>query len=310
MREAGLSILLLGNLPRIRFLGHDLKRYSSTLANTTVQLHVNRIVPRRERSWMRWPIDTGDRPILLVHAHPDDEVFAGGAAVAWLSSLGAEVIMRVASGGEVAEGPATNRRDARIQRSARLDQSCEALGISDWNWLSNPGRWIDTGAQPDVQSLSMATLDELCPSVLEAVNDIGPRWLITVGTDGLTGHPDHILIRRAIDVVMQQLGNRAPTVLGSQVRTCDVTAAHQLLSSRGMESAGSGRLVGTTDELDTCVAPDFAGHARQTAYEVYAGGDKNIKAIEDSPASSRPGDSLVLHSVFDVTGWNVDRFEC
>ena len=33
---------------------------------------------------MRWPIDTGDRPILLIHAHPDDEVFAGGAAVAKL----------------------------------------------------------------------------------------------------------------------------------------------------------------------------------------------------------------------------------
>ena len=76
----------------------------------------------------------------------------------------------------------TGRRDARVQRSARLGQSCEALGISDWNWLSNPGRWIDTGAQPAVQSLSMATLDELCPSILKAVNDINPRWLFTVGT--------------------------------------------------------------------------------------------------------------------------------
>ena len=204
----------------------------------------------------------------------------------------------------------TGRRDARVQRSARLGQSCEALGISDWNWLSNPGRWIDIGAQPAVQSLSMATLDELCPSILKAVNDIEPRWLFTVGTDGLTGHPDHIPIRRAIDVVMQQLGNRAPTVLGSKVRTCDVVAAYQLLSSRGIESAGSGLLVGTADELDTCVAPDFAGHARQTAYEVYAGGEKNIEAIEGHRASSRPGDSLVLRSVFDVTGWNVDRFEC
>ena len=83
-----------------------------------------------------------------------------------------------------------------------------------------------------------------------------------------------------------------------------------MLSSRGIESAGSGLLVGTADELDTCVAPDFAGHARQTAYEVYAGGEKNIEAIEGHRASSRPGDSLVLRSVFDVTGWNVDRFEC
>lgn len=309
MREAGLFILLLGDLPKTRFFSHDLQRYSITLANTKVQLHVNRIVPRRERFRMHWPIDTGDRPILLIHAHPDDEVFAGGAAVAWLSSLGAKVILRVASGGEVAEGPGTNRRDARVQRSARLDQSCEALGISDWNWFSSPGRWIDTGAQPDVQSLSMATLDELCPSILKAVSDINPRWLFTVGTDGLTGHPDHILIRRAIDVVMQQLGNRAPTVLGSKVRTSDVVAAHQLLGSRGIESAGSGRLVGTTDELDTCLAPDFAGRARQTAYDVYTGGDKNIEAIEDRRHSFRPGDSLVLRSVFDVTGWNVDRFE-
>ena len=28
------------------------------------------------------------------------------------------------------------------------------------------------------------------------------RWLFTVGTDGVTEHPDHILIRRAINVVM------------------------------------------------------------------------------------------------------------
>ena len=59
---------------------------------------------------------------------------------------------------------------------------------------------------------------------------------------------------------------RAPTVLGSKVRTSDIVAAHQ------------------------------------RAYEVYAGGDKEIEAIEDPRASIRPGDSLVPRSVIDVTG--------
>ena len=258
---------------------------------------------------MHWPLDTRERPILIIHAHPDDEVFAGGAAAAWLSSLGAKVILRVASGGEAAEKFANNSTEARNRRNNGLDQSCKLLGISEWDWLSIPGRWSDTGGNLQLGSLSSASIDELASEVLRTLHVVRPRWILTVGKEGLTGHPDHILIRRAIDVVVQGLGNSAPMVLGSRVCASDVTAAHQLLSSRGIESAGSGRLVGTTDQLDTCVAPDFAGHARRAAYEVYAESPKTTEAIEARRVSSRPGDSLVLRSVFDVTGWNVDRFE-
>ena len=115
---------------------------------------------------------------------------------------------------------------------------------------------------------------------------------------------------RALTVLTLEI-NGALEELGPSILKAvnDIVAAHQLLGTRGIESAGSGRLVGTTEELDTCVAPFFAGHAREKAYEVYAGGNKKIETIEDPRASIRPGDSLLLRSVFDVTGWNIDRFE-
>ncbi|MER8006823.1 PIG-L family deacetylase [Streptomyces sp. NPDC094149] len=85
-------------------------------------------------------------------AHPDDEVFAHGAAIAMLSQRGSRVVMRTASGG----------RPLRMAPRPPLSAStpfratgcaCTRLGVSEWNWLAE-GRWTDTAGRQTLGSLT------------------------------------------------------------------------------------------------------------------------------------------------------------
>ena len=60
------------------------------------------------------------RTALVVHAHPDDEVFATGAATSVLSEQGWHVVLRVATAG-------------MHGASDHLSASCALLGIAEWD---------------------------------------------------------------------------------------------------------------------------------------------------------------------------------
>jgi LmbE family N-acetylglucosaminyl deacetylase len=237
------------------------------------------------------------RTALVVHAHPDDEVFATGAATIALSDAGWRVVLRVATGGEASEDPALGEVEARRVRSEKLSRSCELLGIAEWGWL---GDWVDRGgAGPGTVADEESAV--LVDAVRRALGEVRPELVLTVGSDGLTGHPDHVAIGAAVR-------EAADDVLGARLRAADVVAAHRSLKEyAGGRPVGSGRVVGVGNETVLEEIRGTAEERRRQALDVYRAGLGTLPL--EQVLGGRLGDSVLLRAVLDVAGWDRDRFE-
>ncbi|MER7250233.1 PIG-L family deacetylase [Kribbella sp. NPDC000426] len=243
------------------------------------------------------------RTALVVHAHPDDEVFATGAATSVLHEQGWHVVLRVATAGM--HGAADH-----------LTRSCALLGIDEWSWLGadgaaavaagrGGGRWVDDGGLGGPGTPAAADAVELAAEVEAAVNAIGPELILSVGRDGLTGHPDHIAISQAVQRALQHVHCRA---LGARVRAEDVRAGERLVQQLAPgQQIGSGHVTGCDTPLEEISGA--SEQRRRQALDAYYDG-LGSKPLEELIGVHRASsDGLLLRAVFDATGWQHDRFE-
>ncbi|HWD82644.1 MAG TPA: PIG-L family deacetylase [Kribbella sp.] len=228
------------------------------------------------------------RTALVVHAHPDDEVFATGAATSVLSDQGWHVVLRVATAG-------------MHGASDHLSASCALLGIAEWDWLGTPGQWVDDGGNNGARTLAAAHPDELAAAVEAAAEELQPELILTVGSDGLTGHPDHIAVSQAV----QRVPYRA---LGARLRAQDVRAGEQLVQRLAPgRQIGSGHVKGCDVPLEQIGGA--AEQRRRQALDAYYDG-LGSKPLAELVKTHRPSsDGLLLRAVFDAAGWEHDRFE-
>ncbi|MEV6283656.1 PIG-L family deacetylase [Kribbella sp. NPDC051770] len=259
----------------------------------------------------------------MVHAHPDDEVFATGAAVIALSDAGWRVVLRVATGGEASEDAGLGEAEARRVRGEKLSQSCALLGIAEWGWLGEAGEWVDRGGA-GAGSVAAAESAILVQAVRRALVDVRPELVLSVGRDGLTGHPDHVAIGTAVREATDG------TALGARLRAADVVAGREAVEKLAGRPVGSGRVVGAGDDValeeiraggekesagQESVGVESAGREsghsaeqrRRQALDVYRPG-LGTAPIEEL-LTGRLGDSVLLRAVLDVAGWNKDLFE-
>jgi LmbE family N-acetylglucosaminyl deacetylase len=229
------------------------------------------------------------RTALVLHAHPDDEVFATGAATIQLAEAGWRVVLRVAS-----PGP-----DDRAIHG--LQASCPLLGISDWDLF---GPWVDDGGP---QSVAAADITDVAEAISETLHAVQPELVLSVGTDGLTGHPDHLAISTALQLALH--GSQLPA-LGARLRAADVRAGHQLLQQvLPGERVGSGRVQGTEAVLHEYAGEPAVAHRRRQALDQYFPGLGSEDLNTLVTKYRRRGDSLLLRAVFDAASWSYDHFE-
>lgn len=248
----------------------------------------------------------------MIHAHPDDEVFAGGALASWISSLGGAVILHVASAGEAALSSDYSYREARNLRLQQLDASCSELGIADWHLFNKGKGWIDTSGVPKENSLSSASPNALIEEIIATIRRIRPNLIITVGRDGLTNHPDHVLIRNAVDQAVDATLRDLPCqVLGARLRKKDLAIATKRLTELIPEPVGSGRVVGVDDETELLEvrAPNGTSARRKAALDAYSDGLGSTDLEILLKTYHRRGDTLLLRTTLDVSGWNNEYFE-
>jgi LmbE family N-acetylglucosaminyl deacetylase len=232
------------------------------------------------------------RTALVVHAHPDDEVFATGAATSVLRAQGWHVVLRVATAG--IHGA-----------SDHLTASCALLGIDEWDWLGAEGQWIDDGGRNGPRTLAAASPQDVADAIQVVARAINPELILTVGSDGLTGHPDHIAISQGVQRALQHIDCRA---LGARVRAQDVRAGEQLVQQLAPgQQVGSGHVKGCdTPLVEIGGAPEQQRRQALDAYYDGLGSRPLAELIRVHRASS---DGLLLRAVFDATGWELDRFE-
>jgi LmbE family N-acetylglucosaminyl deacetylase len=251
--------------------------------------------------------------VLVVHAHPDDEVFATAAATIALAEQGCQVFLRIGTGGEAGLLAACHGdlTQARATRAAQLARSCMLLGITDWDYIAGDGRWIDTGTAGE------DTLADEDPAVLTAavrtcIDHVEPTMVLTVDRDGLTGHPDHIAIYNAVRGALATPGWEPREVWGALLLHRHITAAHALAKVLvPHQPVGSGRVRGRDDDaverVMNCSPKD--AHRRRAALDQYTSGLGTLPHEALVQRLDRFGDSLLLRLAMDASDWHTDRFE-
>ena len=151
----------------------------------------------------------GDRRLLLVHAHPDDETIGTGATMAKYAAQGVDVTLVTCTLGEEGEilvpelaHLAADQTDGLGRhRIGELAEAMRILGVSDHRFLGGPGRFRDSGMmgvpsndRPDC--FWRADLLEAAGELVTVIREVRPHVVITYDDFGGYGHPDHIQAHR------------------------------------------------------------------------------------------------------------------
>ncbi|RAK32801.1 N-acetyl-1-D-myo-inositol-2-amino-2-deoxy-alpha-D-glucopyranoside deacetylase [Actinoplanes lutulentus] len=149
------------------------------------------------------------RRLLLVHAHPDDEVIGTGATMAHYVSEGAHVTLVTCTLGEEGEIHVPELSQLAAAEADQLggyrlvewQRACTALGVTDHRILGGPGRYRDSGmmglpTNQHPRAFWGADLDEAAAHLVAIIREVRPQVMITYDANGFYGHPDHIQAHR------------------------------------------------------------------------------------------------------------------
>jgi N-acetyl-1-D-myo-inositol-2-amino-2-deoxy-alpha-D-glucopyranoside deacetylase len=154
-------------------------------------------------------LESANRSVLLVHAHPDDECIGTVATMAKYAADGARVTLVTCTLGEEGEilVPALEQlaADKADQlggwRIHELDKACAALGVEDHRFLGGAGHFRDSGmmdteANKNERCFWQADVEEAAALLVEIIREVQPQVVITYDEFGAYGHPDHIQAHR------------------------------------------------------------------------------------------------------------------
>jgi N-acetyl-1-D-myo-inositol-2-amino-2-deoxy-alpha-D-glucopyranoside deacetylase len=146
--------------------------------------------------------------LLLVHAHPDDEVFSTGGVIARSVAEDRRVDLVTCTGGEEGEihDPGLDPEEARPRlgqiRFGELQRSLAALrGPGPGELRLHLLGYRDSGmmgtiSNDDPRCFWQANLEEATGRLVALVREARPSAMVTYDANGLYGHPDHIRAHR------------------------------------------------------------------------------------------------------------------
>lgn len=140
--------------------------------------------------------------ILCVFAHPDDESFGPGGALAGYALAGTPVDVLCATRGEagqLGDPPVTTQEKLGAVREVALRAAVRTLGFRDLYLLDH-----HDGQLADVPYETL--LDE----VMTVMRRVRPTTVITFGPYGIYGHPDHVRIAEATREAFSRLRDAIP----------------------------------------------------------------------------------------------------
>ena len=124
--------------------------------------------------------------LLLVVAHPDDECFAFGGALALAAEAGVETSVLCLTDGQAASyrGEAASSAELGRMRREEFQASCKVLGV----------RHAESMDLADGK-LEFADFSEIAGRLVERIRAFKPNVVLTFSPDGtLNTHPDHTMV--------------------------------------------------------------------------------------------------------------------
>jgi len=147
--------------------------------------------------------------ILVVSAHPDDETLFAGGTLAMYAGQGHSVILLETTrgeGGEVGEPPLAVRENLGLVREAEMREAARALGARDVLFLPYVDPHMEIGGTPHRIDVP---LEDFAGAIAQHVERIGPHLVMTHGSAGEYGHPQHVHTHRAVRLALEQTRSRA-----------------------------------------------------------------------------------------------------
>lgn len=144
--------------------------------------------------------------VLAISAHPDDELFGAG----YLAKLAAEgndlyiLCTTRGEGGEVGEPPVGPKSRLGEFREVEMRNAGRALGAREVWFLDFVDPWMEIGGEALAIDAEPA---EFVAALAERIGSLRPDVVVTHGSNGEYGHPQHVYTHRA---VFAALGTLAP----------------------------------------------------------------------------------------------------
>jgi LmbE family N-acetylglucosaminyl deacetylase len=146
----------------------------------------------------------GEVRALVVTAHPDDETICVGGVIALLARRGVKVTICCSTrgeGGVTGEPPICLPGELGARREGELRQAAAVLGAVRVMFLG----YVDPAVGPG-NALRAASddLEEFAGQVLWTLRRERPQLVVTHGSDGEYGHPQHVATHRAVRLAWQR----------------------------------------------------------------------------------------------------------
>jgi N-acetyl-1-D-myo-inositol-2-amino-2-deoxy-alpha-D-glucopyranoside deacetylase len=141
------------------------------------------------------------KTLLAIFAHPDDESFCAGGALATLNAAGTRVHLLCLTRGEAGSVDPVLLETAGVSSAAELrthelERACAILGLEPPLWLA----YHDSGFhRPSAFPKRLVDADplEVSMQIAEVIQTLEPQTLMTFDPHGFYGHPDHVATHRA-----------------------------------------------------------------------------------------------------------------
>ncbi len=154
--------------------------------------------------------------VLAIGAHPDDETMLAGGTLAWAAAKGLTVqILSVTrgEGGEVGEPAVTTQERLGEVREAELRAAVASLGVAGVEFLPYLDPLVThTGKDPAPATALFriaAALDEFTGAIVAVIRRLHADVLLTHGSNGEYGHPQHIYTHEAVRAAFAAAGDPA-----------------------------------------------------------------------------------------------------
>lgn len=138
--------------------------------------------------------------LLILYAHPDDEILGSGGATARYASEGAQVELVVAThgeAGEIADPALASPETLGEVREQEMRCAAQTLGISRVTFLGyRDSGMAGTADNQHPRAYLNSDPAEVVPCLVEIVRRFRPHVILTFEPFGGYGHPDHKTIHK------------------------------------------------------------------------------------------------------------------
>jgi N-acetylglucosamine malate deacetylase 2 len=146
--------------------------------------------------------------ILAIAAHPDDETMLAGGTLAMYAEQGHDVYILTTTrgeGGEAGDPPLTDLEQLGAYRERELREAAAALGVREVLFLPFVDPRMEIGG---TASRIDAPLEVFVAAIADCLRQVEPDVVLTHGSNGEYGHPQHIYTHQATRLALSSVNRR------------------------------------------------------------------------------------------------------